>query len=62
MFYAPFNISGTLEASVLKFSHKMHRWWGFRNFEPQLAGPHRGYPCLYQHQIYRICRYRQWLS
>jgi len=28
MFYAPFNISGTLAASALKFSHTMHRWWG----------------------------------
>jgi len=28
MFYAPFNIFGTLEASKLKFSHSMHRWWG----------------------------------
>ena len=28
IFYAPFNISGTLEASELKFSHTMHRWWG----------------------------------
>ena len=28
MFYAPFNISGTLEASVLKFSQTMYRWWG----------------------------------
>jgi len=27
MFYAPFNISGTLEASTLKFSHTMRRWW-----------------------------------
>jgi len=25
MFYAPFNISATLEASELKFSHNMHR-------------------------------------
>ena len=25
MFYAAFNISGTLEASALKFSHTMHR-------------------------------------
>jgi len=28
MFYAPFNISGTLEASTLKFLHTMQRWWG----------------------------------
>jgi len=28
MFYAPFNISGTLEASRLKFLHTMQRWWG----------------------------------
>jgi len=28
MFYAAFNVSGTLEASALKFSHTMHRWWG----------------------------------
>jgi len=27
MFYAPFNISGTIEASALKFSHTMLRWW-----------------------------------
>ena len=25
MFYAPFNISGTLEARTLKFSYSMHR-------------------------------------
>jgi len=23
----PFNISGTLEASALKFLHNMRRWW-----------------------------------
>jgi len=27
MFYAPLNISGTLEASALKFSQTMHSWW-----------------------------------
>jgi len=28
MFYAPFNICGTLKAAELKFLHSMHRWWG----------------------------------
>jgi len=27
MFYAPFNISGTLEVSMLKFSHTIEIWW-----------------------------------